>query len=158
MRVFSFRLFSLLLMAVGFAACSGSDNEKPLVTPSKTELLCNKKYRYISITVNPPIQITPDSSITSLWQNCLVDERIEFKIDGRVLVDEGTKSCSSSLPQVYEDVWKFSPDEKSLIYWEKKTNERTESKIETLDGRLLKVTFVDTFNSKPYNITQVLSE
>lgn len=158
MYYLNFRLLCLLLVTCGFVACSSSDSEKPEVTPSKTDLLCNKKYRIISITVNPPIYITPDSAITSLWQNCYVDDRIEFKVDGRVLVDEGTKSCSAALPQKYEDRWSFSADEKQVIYRDKKTGKKINFKLETLDGKMLKATYVDTINTKAYNVTQILSK
>lgn len=156
MRVLNFKLLYLLTFVFGLAACS-DDGQKPLVTPSKTDLLCNKKYRIISLTINPPLQITPDSTITSLWQNCWVDDRIEFKVDGKVAVDEGTKSCSSSLPEKYEDSWVFSADENYLLYKEK-NKKRAQLKIEILDGHMLKVSSIDTINSKPYRFTQTLSK
>ncbi|MEI6411990.1 MAG: hypothetical protein WCR52_21545 [Bacteroidota bacterium] len=113
----TFRILSLVLLtAIAFVACK-KDDPAPTPAPTKTELLTEKNWKAIALTVSPALVLdgVPYTDIYAQMDACSKDDLSQFKTNGQILYDEGPTKCSDSAPQVQTGTWLFSSGETEII-------------------------------------------
>lgn len=119
MKKLKIALLSICL--VSFMGCQGTEEEQ-VVTPNtslpravkatdKTNLLVGKWWRLERAIVTPAYP-GPNGSTTNWleWkQDCDLDNRIRFNMDGTMTWDEGALRCSG-VPQTVPGAWTFNAD------------------------------------------------
>ncbi|MBC3540751.1 lipocalin family protein [Rufibacter sediminis] len=97
-------LLLLFCCTLFFSACSDDDD----ATPSKEDMLMNKRWQITALEVALPIIGSQD--LYEDFEDCEKDNFIEFRANGVVTVDEGATKCDDSNPQQYPGTWTLEGD------------------------------------------------
>ena len=113
MRLISFLTVTLILFS--FVGCEDEDD-----TPSKKDLLVEKKWELSALTVDPAIPVdqygTMATDLYAQMDNCEKDNVLYLKENGNYSWEEGTTKCESDDPQVFETgTWSFNSDKTVLV-------------------------------------------
>lgn len=101
-------------------ACKKDDANTDVNTspqPSKTELITDKPWKYISWTANPPVPDTAGmlvSDILNYKPPCERDDILIFATNGIITFDQGPAKCDASDPQTDISTWDFASNETKI--------------------------------------------
>ncbi len=117
-NVFQFRAIFFALALVSFTFTSCEEDDKDDAKADKTNVLVEKQWKAIAITVDPAIDLfgsgTPITNVYAQLPACSKDDVTIFRKNGTVAFDEGGSKCAAKDPQTRTGLWTFNTDQTIL--------------------------------------------
>ena len=124
-KLFSLVLILFVFSSVTFLGCKDKDTTPNTnnSNKTKTDLLVSSNWVISKATFNPPIVTTLGTQTFTfkelfeipLIDSCQKDNKIIFKSDGTMMIDNGVKKCSPTEAQTAKDGnWKFINNETQI--------------------------------------------
>lgn len=127
-------LLPVLIMLVFIEACDKDDDK------SNKDYLIAKSCWSLSKAETQNIDSTWTDVTGFLFKACDLDNCMNFKTDGKFIVDEGATKCTPTAPQTNnQGTWSMTPDEKQVVLIDQ-NNVTTTYKIESISSAQFVVT------------------
>jgi hypothetical protein len=108
---------------------------------TKEEILTNGSWMMIALTTDPPV-IVSGVVITDWYSQlltCQKDNVITFNQNKTYKIDEGATKCDTAAPQYVSGNWRFTDNEKVLIF--KRMNDSIRYDILNIEKSMLKMNY-----------------